>query len=98
MGKRSTRTVDDLDAQRTGTQQYSPAKILGVWAAAALPMAALASVAAPWVAGRLGGPVALAYTLLVGLTLGLIWQFVLVVLLVHQEWDSVRWAVLKDTL
>jgi membrane protease YdiL (CAAX protease family) len=98
MGKRSTRTVDDPDVQRIGTQQYSLAKILGVWAAAALPMAALAWVVAPWVAGRLDAPVALARALLVSLTVGLIWQFVLVVLLVHRERGSVRWPVLKDAL
>jgi membrane protease YdiL (CAAX protease family) len=70
------------------------AKMLGVWAAAALPMAALAWVVDPWLAG----PVALACALLVGLTVGLIWQFVLAVLLVHREWGSVRWPVLKDAL
>ena len=45
-------------------EQYSLAKILGVWAAAALPMAALAWVVAPWIAGRLGGPVPLGRALL----------------------------------
>jgi uncharacterized protein len=80
------------------TEQYSLAKILGVWAAAALPMAALAWVVAPLVAGQLDGPVALTRALLVGLTVGLIWQFVLVMLLVHRERGSLRWAVLKDAL
>ena len=80
------------------SEQYSLAKILGVWAAAALPMAALAWIVAPLVAGQLDGPVALARALLVSLTLGLIWQFVLVVLLVHRERGSVRWSVLKDAL
>src|SRR5215211_7556338 len=80
------------------SEQYSLAKILGVWAAAALPMGALAWVVAPLVAGGLDGPVALARALLVSLTLGLIWQFVLVVLLVHRERGSVRWSVLKDAL
>jgi len=76
--------------------QYSLAKILGIWAAAALPMAALAWVVAPWLADRLEGPVALPRALLVLLTVGLIWQFVLVVLLVHRERGSLRWPVLKD--
>jgi uncharacterized protein len=80
------------------SEQYSLAKILGVWAAAALPMALLAWVVAPWVAGRLDGPLALPRALLVLLTLGLIWQFVLVVLLVHRERGSLRWPVLKDAL
>jgi len=78
--------------------QYSPAKILGVWAAAALPMAALAWVVAPLIAGRLGGPVALPRALIVSLTVGLVWQFLLVMVLVRRERGSLRWAVLKDAL
>src|SRR5215203_4680787 len=66
-------------------EQYSLAKILGVWAAAALPMAALAWVVAPLVAGRLGGPVPLGRALLALLTVGLIWQFVLLMILVYRE-------------
>src|SRR5215213_1989324 len=98
MGRPSTQPVDDPGVQRTGTVQYSLAKILGIWAAAALPMAALAWVVAPWVAERLDGPLALPRALLVLLTVGLIWQFVLVLLLVHRERGSLRWAVLKDAL
>jgi membrane protease YdiL (CAAX protease family) len=79
-------------------EQYSLAKILGVWAAAALPMAALAWVVAPLVAGELSGPLALPRALLGLLTIGLIWQFVLVMLLVYRERGSLRWSVLKDAL
>jgi uncharacterized protein len=80
------------------TEQYSLAKIVGIWTAAALPMAALAWVVAPLVAGRLDGPLALPRALLALLTIGLIWQFVLVVFLVYRERGSLRWSVLKDTL
>jgi uncharacterized protein len=80
------------------TEQYSLAKILGIWAAAALPMGALAWVVAPLVAGRLDGPLALPRALLGLLTVGLIWQFVLVVVLVYRERGSLRWPVLKDAL
>src|SRR5215212_1134090 len=76
-------------------EQYSLAKILGIWAAAALPMAALAWVVAPWLAGRLDGPLALPRAVLGLLTVGLIWQFVLVVVLVYQERGSLRWSVLN---
>ena len=79
-------------------EQYSLKKILGIWAAAALPMGALAWVVAPLVAGGLNGPVPLARALLVSLTVGLIWQFVLVLILVYRERDSLRWPVLKDAL
>src|SRR5215203_4814055 len=50
------------------SEQYSLAKILGVWAAAALPMGALAWFVAPLVAGRLDGPIPLGRALLVSLT------------------------------
>jgi membrane protease YdiL (CAAX protease family) len=79
-------------------RQCSLAQILGVWAAAALPMAALAWIVAPLVAGQLEGPVPLARALLVSLTVGLIWQFVLVLVLVYRERGSLRWTVLKDAL
>jgi membrane protease YdiL (CAAX protease family) len=79
-------------------EQYSLAKILGIWAAAALPMAALAWIVAPWIAGRLDGPLALPRAVLGLLTVGLIWQFVLVVVLVHRERGSLSWSVLKEAL
>jgi uncharacterized protein len=84
--------------QQTGTEQYSLATILGIWAAAALPMAALVWVVAPWLADRLDGPVALPRAIIVGLTVGLIWQFVLVMFLVYREQGSLRWPILKDAL
>src|SRR5829696_3601601 len=61
-------------------------------------MAALAWVVAPWLADRLEGPLALPRALLALLTVGLIWQFVLVLILVHRERGSLRWSVLKDAL
>jgi membrane protease YdiL (CAAX protease family) len=79
-------------------RQYSLAQILAVWAAAALPMGALAWVVAPLVAGQLDGPAPLIRTLLALLTVGLIWQFVLVVVLVYRERGSLRWSALKDAL
>jgi membrane protease YdiL (CAAX protease family) len=79
-------------------RQYSLAGILGTWAAAALPMAAMAWLVAPLLAARLDGPTALPRALIVALTCGLIWQFVLVLILVYREQGSLRWPVLKDAL
>src|SRR3954451_16580555 len=78
--------------------QYSLAGILGTWAAAALPMAALAWLVAPWLGHGFNGPTALPRALILLLTAGLIWQFVLVLALVYREQGSLRWAVLKDAL
>ena len=48
--------------------QYSLARILGAWAAAALPMAALAWVVAPWLADAFEGPSAWPRAIVVSLT------------------------------
>src|SRR5215211_9361362 len=96
-------TMTTLPPQQAGSRyaavrQYSLAQILAVWAAAALPMGVLAWVVAPWLAGQLDGPAPLMRTLLALLTVGLIWQFVLVVVLVYRERGSLSWSVLKDAL
>jgi uncharacterized protein len=72
--------------------------IIAVWAAAALPMGLLAWVAAPLLADELSGPSALPRALIVTLTAGLVWQFVLVLALVAREQKTLRWSVLKDAL
>jgi uncharacterized protein len=80
--------------------QYRRSAILGIWAAAALPMGALSWLAAPALADRLSGaanvPLVKAISLL--MTAGLIWQFVLVVLLVAREQRTLRWSVVRDVL
>lgn len=78
--------------------QYSLRRILATWAAAALPMAALSWLAAPWLAGVLDGPGAWPRAIVATLTVGLVWQFALVLFLVHREQGSLRWSVLKDAL
>ena len=72
--------------------------VIGVWAAAAVPMGVLAWVVAPLVADQLRGPGALARALIVCLTDGLVWQFVLVVVLVRREQGTLRWAVVREAL
>ena len=78
--------------------QYSRRGVLAVWAAAALPMAALSWIAAPILADRLGGPQPLVRALLLSLTAGLIWQFVLVVTLVAREQRTLRWSTVRQAL
>jgi len=72
--------------------------IIAVWAAAALPMGLLAWLVAPLLADQLNGPGALSRALIVTLTAGLLWQFVLVLTLVAREQGTLRWSVLKDAL
>jgi uncharacterized protein len=85
-------------AEPTNIEQYGLARILGTWAAAALPMATLAWLVAPRLAGVLSGPGALPRALILSLLAGLSWQFVLVVVLVHREQGTLRWSVVKDAL
>lgn len=78
--------------------QYSLRKILSVWAAAALPMAALAWIVAPLLADHLHGPSPLPRALLLTLTAGLIWQFALVGILLWRELGTLRWSRVKPAL
>jgi membrane protease YdiL (CAAX protease family) len=82
----------------TEPRQYDLREILGVWAAAALPMAALAWLVAPALAAQLDGPAAWPRALIACLTVGLVWQGVLVLGLVWRETGSLRWRTLRDAL
>jgi hypothetical protein len=81
-----------------GIKQYSLAKILGVWAAAAVPMAVLAWIVAPLLADQLGGDEPLAQALLILLTAGLVWQFVLTLILLRRELGTLQWSRVRDAL
>ena len=83
-----------------GVKQYSLGKIVAVWAAAALPMGVLAWIVAPALEDSFSGPgnVPMAKALLLLLTVGLIWQFVLVFGLVWLEQRSLRWSTVRDAL
>jgi uncharacterized protein len=80
--------------------QYSRRAILAIWAAAALPMAALAWLIAPALADQLSGEGNLPFvkTLLLCLTVGLIWQFVLVAILIRREQGTLRWSTMREAL
>ena len=89
-----------LPARQVDIPQYPAAALLAIWASAALPMAALAWLVAPAVAESLSGEghVPTVKALLLCLTAGLVWQFVLVVALVAREQRSLRWPVVRDAL
>ena len=61
-------------------------------------MGVLAWVFAPWFAGQLSGPSAFTRSMIIALTIGLGWQFVLVMLLVRREQGTLRWSVLREVL
>jgi membrane protease YdiL (CAAX protease family) len=74
--------------------------IFAVWAAAALPMAVLAWLVAPVLADRFAGDgiVPMMKALLACLTVGLVWQFVLVAILVGREQRTLRWSTVREAL
>src|SRR5918995_326946 len=72
---------DQESGRYAAVKQYTLAQILGVWAAAAVPMGVLAWIVAPWLRDQLGGDEPLAQALLICITAGLVWQFVVVVVL-----------------
>jgi hypothetical protein len=79
---------------------YTLLQILAVWAAAALPMGAAPWLVAPALDDQFGGEgdVPILKALLVCLTVGLIWQFVLVALLVRREQGALRWPIVREAL
>jgi CAAX protease family protein len=79
-------------------RQYSLAQILGVWAAAAVPMGVLAWIVAPWLRDQLGGEDPFAEALLICITAGLIWQFVLVLILLRRELGGLQWSRVREAL
>jgi membrane protease YdiL (CAAX protease family) len=91
--------VEEAD-RYAGVKQYSLAQILTVWAAAALPMGLVSWVVAPAIKDSFSGAgnVPLFKALLLLLTIGLIWQFLLVAGLVWREQRTLRWAVVRDVL
>ena len=79
--------------------QYSLVKILGIWAAATLPMFILAWVAFPalapeWEVDPIGrGAVKMAL-----MAVGLLWDFVLAMIIVFREEGDLRWATVRRRL
>jgi membrane protease YdiL (CAAX protease family) len=80
-------------------RQYSLFKILGIWAAAVVPMAVLGWVVAPLIGDRVdlgvGDENREAFTRAGLLTIGLIWQFVLVMGIILREEGNLRWSTIR---
>jgi uncharacterized protein len=79
-------------------RQYSLAQILAVWAAAAVPIGVLAWIVAPWLRDQLGGEDPFAEALLICITVGLVWQFVLVLILLRRELGGLQWSRVREAL
>ena len=79
--------------------QYSLAKILGIWALAAIPMGILSWIVFPALSPDSSlDPLGAGVTRIGLLTIGLIWLFVLSMIFVRLEEGDLRWATIKRRL
>jgi membrane protease YdiL (CAAX protease family) len=79
--------------------QYTLWQILGIWAMAALPMGILSWVIFPAVSPDFNSdPLGAGVTRMVLITIGLIWLFVLSMIIVRKEEGDLRWATIKRRL
>lgn len=95
---RTNLSPDPSTRSRVEPPQYRPRTILAVWAAAALPMAALAWIVAPLLARAFDGPSAWPRAILLSLTVGMVWQSVFVAVVLRREQGTLRWTVVRDAL
>lgn len=88
-----------LGAATERSNQYSLAHILGIWTLAAVPMGLLSWVVFPALSpDSRSDPLGAGVTRIVLLTLGLIWLFVLSMIIVRQEEGNLHWATVKHRL
>jgi membrane protease YdiL (CAAX protease family) len=81
------------------SSQYSLGTILGIWALAAVPQGILGWIVFPAVSPDASiDPLGAGVTRLALITVGLIWLFVLAMLIVWREEGDLRWATLKRRL
>lgn len=98
---RAQRSSVSLDASAAGEsgEQYSLARILAIWALAAVPMGVLSWLVFPAVSpDSRSDPLGAGVTRIVLLTIGLIWQFALALIIVRREAGDLRWTTLKRRL
>ena len=80
---------------RVSPAQYSISRILAIWAVASVPMGILGWVVAPLMSRGAQHP---GFVRLSTLTVGLIWQFCLVLLLMRKETGSFNWQEFGNLL
>jgi CAAX protease family protein len=86
------------DFDRTQLPQYSLRQILGVWAAATIPMSVLGWIIGPWLSHHIDGRDPFIDSLLICFNAGLAWMVVLVMILVRREQGSLAWPRVRDAL
>ena len=86
-------------AEAADEGQYSLFKILAIWAAAVVPMVLLGWIVAPLIGDRVdlgvGAENREIFARACLLTLGLVWQFVLVMVIIFREEGDLRWSTIR---
>ena len=81
------------------SEQYSLAKILGIWALAALPMGILSWIVFPAVSpDPVSDPLGAGVIRIAVLTVGLFWMFILSLIIIRQEEGDLRLSTIKRRL
>jgi membrane protease YdiL (CAAX protease family) len=92
-------TTTQLASASALKSQYTLLQVVGIWAAAALPMGILGWIIAPVLTPDIeSNPVGAVATRYAILTVGLIWQFILALILVYRDEGDVRWTTLRRRL
>ncbi|HUT14854.1 MAG TPA: CPBP family glutamic-type intramembrane protease [Anaerolineae bacterium] len=91
--------ASNVSSREVGAKQYSLAKILTIWAAAALPMGILGWVVYPALTpDRVADPLGAGVTRTALMTVGLVWQFVLAMFIVYREEGNLHWTTIRRRL
>jgi membrane protease YdiL (CAAX protease family) len=78
---------------------YTLGRVVGIWAAAALPMGILGWIVAPALSPEFASnPIGAAATRFGALTVGLIWLFLLSLIMVYREEGDLRWTTIRRRL
>ena len=83
----------------TSTQsndQYSLAKILGIWAVVALPMLLITYVIVPALIPRVSLHPGILFWFLT--ILAMVWQFVVTMIVLYRELGTLRWSVIRKRM
>ena len=98
-GEAGRQSTGERASSEAHAGQYSLAQMLGIWALAAGPMGILGWIVYPLVAPDFhADPLGSGVARLVLLMLGLIWLFVLSMIMVRREEGNLRWATVKRRL
>jgi uncharacterized protein len=95
-GMTTTQSLPAPVGAAESSAQYSLAKILGIWAAVTAPMAVLAFVVAPAIMARTSLHAGIVHW--IAITVGMIWQFVVSLVVLRRELGGLRWAAVKDRI